>query len=274
MVITLFIISSLLTLNALANISLNIIQDKVDISVYFKLTTSEQTIKQIQKQVALLPEVKSINYILPVKAREKFKELHSDDPLLIESLEQFSDAENPFPASFAIRVHNLSQYSAVISLFQEEKFTPFIQKIADKRDIVDRLNRIIRGVKRLGLGLTMVFSIVTLIVMFNTIRLTIYNRREEIEIMRLVGASNWYIRGPFIIEGIFYGLVGAVITAIFLYPVIFILTPKISNFLQLDLKSYHYFGLNFPELFLLLLILGITLGVVSSFIVIRKYLKI
>lgn len=274
MVITLFIISTVLVLNALANISLATIQEKVDISVYFKSDTSELAIKQIQQQLELLPEVRSVGYIPPVSARDKFKELHKNDPLLLESVEQFSDSENPFPASFAIRVKNLSDYPTIIKLFQDQKFDPLVKKITDKRDVVDRLNRIITGIKKLGLGLTAVFSLVTLIVMFNTIRLTIYNRREEIEIMRLVGASNWFIRGPFIIEGLFYGLVGALLTAILIYPVLFVLTPKISGFLELDVASYNYLGLNFWPLLFLQLGLGVALGVVSSLIVIRKYLRI
>lgn len=274
MVITLFIISSLLVLNTLANISLATIQEKVDISVYFKLTTPEESIKQIQRQIELLPEVKSIAYIPPVEARDKFKELHKNEPLLIESVEQFTDADNPFPASFAIRVNKLTDYPTIIKIFQDDKFTPLVQKITDKRDIVDRLNRITNGVKKLGLGLTLVFGFITLIVMFNTIRLTIYNRREEIEIMRLVGASNWFIRGPFVIEGILYGLVGAILTAALLYPVLFVLTPKISGFLELDIASRHYLGLSFWSLFLLQSILGTLLGVVSSVVVIRKYLKV
>ena len=209
MVIALFILSSILILSALANISLSTIKEKVDISIYFKQTASEQTIRQIEVQVRELAEVKSIEYIPPVTARDKFKELHKDEPLLLESVDQFSDEDNPFPASFAIRVKSLDDYGTIINLFRDEKFTPFVKKITDKRDLVDRLNRIINGVRKLGLALILIFAAVTVIVMFNTIRLTIYNRREEIEIMRLVGASNWFIRGPFIVEGILYGLAGA-----------------------------------------------------------------
>lgn len=274
MVITLFIISSLLILGALTNISLASIQEKVDISVYFKLDVSEVAIKQIENQVKTLPEVRSVTYIPSVTARERFKELHKDEPLLIESVEQFTDAENPFPASLAIRVQKLEDYQRIIGVFQDEKFTPFVKKITDKRDVVERLTRITNGIKNLGLALTLVFSIVTVIVMFNTIRLTIYNRREEIEIMRLVGASNWYIRGPFIVEGIMYGIAGAILTAVVLFPVIFFLNPKISAFLELDVSSFHYLGLDFWALFGLQLVFGILLGVLSSLIVIRRYLKI
>lgn len=274
MVITLFIISSLLILNALTSISLASLKEKVDVSVYFKFTTTEQTIKQIQRQLELLPEVKSVAYIPPVEARERFKELHKDEPLLIESVEQFSDEENPFPASLAIRVRDLSDYGTIISIFQDEKFTPFVKKITDKRDIVDRLNRITTGVRNFGLILTIIFSALTILVMFNTIRLTIYNRREEAEIMRLVGASNWYIRGPFVVEGIFYGVAGAVITALIIYPILFIFTPRISSFLELDLERYDYLGLNFLTLFGMLVLSGIILGTISSLTVIRRYLKV
>ena len=274
MVITLFIISSLLVMGALTNLSLASIQEKVDISVYFKLDVSEVAIKQIEDQVDDLAEVKSVTYIPSVTAREKFKELHKDEPLLIESVEQFTDAENPFPASLAIRVNELRDYERIISIFQDEKFTPFVKKITDKRDVVDRLTRITNGIKNIGLGLTLVFSIVTVIVMFNTIRLTIYNRREEIEIMRLVGASNWYIRGPFIVEGVMYGIAGALLTAVVLYPIIFFLKPRISGFLELDVSQFGYLGLNVWALLGLQLVFGILLGVLSSLIVIRRYLKI
>lgn len=274
MVVTLFFMSSMLILNALTNISLATIKEKVDISVYFRLDTSENVIKQIQRQVELLPEVKSVAYIESVTAREKFRELHRNEPLLLESLEQFSDEENPFPASFAIRVNDLGDYPRILELFQDEKLQPYVKKITDKRDIVDRLNSITRGIRNFGLILMVVFGAITVLVMFNTIRLTIYNRREEIEIMRLVGASNWYIRGPFVVEGILYGLMGAILTGIILFPVQYLLTPKVSSFLELTATQFHYFGLNFWLLLLAQLALGIFLGVVSSVIVIRKYLKI
>lgn len=274
MVITLFILSSILILSALANISLATVKEKVDISVYFKQSASEQAIRQIEVQMRELAEVKSIEYIPPVTARDKFKELHKDEPLLLESVDQFSDEENPFPASFAIRVKSLDDYGTIINLFQDEKFTPFVKKITDKRDLVDRLNRIINGVRKLGIALILIFVAVTVIVMFNTIRLTIYNRREEIEIMRLVGASNWFIRGPFVVEGILYGLAGALVTAALVYPILFILTPKISNFLELDITQFNYLALNYLALLGVLLTIGSLLGIVSSATVVRKYLKI
>ncbi|TSA44703.1 ABC transporter permease [bacterium] len=274
MVITIFVASTLLLVSGLANLSLQTLQDKVDISVYFKLGTSETVIQQIQKQIELLPEVKSVAYIPSVVAREKFKQLHKDEPALIESVDEFSQENNPFPASFAIRVQKLTDYATVISIFQEEKFTPFVQKITDKGAVVDRLNRITMGIKKFGLILSIIFAAITIIVIFNTIRLTIYNRREEIEIMRLVGASNWFIRGPFVIEGIFHGVAGALISTAMMFPIIYIFSPKVASFLEISVNRMHPFGLNLFYLFGLQILAGILIGVVSSMIVVRKYLKV
>ena len=273
MIITLFIISSLFILNFLANLSLLSIQEKVDISVYFKLNVSEQSVKQIQIQVEQLPQVKSVVYIPPVEARDKFKELHKDEPLLIESVEQFSDDENPFPASFAIRVYDLANYASIINIFEDEKFSPFVKKITDKRDIVNRLKSITDGIRKFGVGLTALFSFITVVVMYNTIRLTIYSRRDDIEVMRLVGASNSFIRGPFVVEGILYGIVGSVLTFAILFPVLITYGPRISNFLELD-SSTPLLGLNVWILFGLLILLGSGLGIISSYIAIRRYLKV
>lgn len=274
MVITLFVLSSILILSALANISLETLKQKVDISVYFKQNASEATIQQIEAQVKGFPEVSSVTYVPPVAARERFKELHKDEPLLLESVDQFSDEENPFPASLAIRVQDLADYPKIISLFEDESLTPYVKKITDKRDVVDRLQSIAGGVRRLGLALIAIFAAVTVIVMFNTIRLTIYNRREEIEIMRLVGASNWFIRGPFIVEGILYGAAGSLVTALFLYPIMFVFTPRIAAFIEFDLAKYNYLALSYPALVGILALIGTLLGIVSSLTVIRKYLRI
>lgn len=274
MVITLFMISSLLILNSIGRISLQTLEKKVDISVYFRLGTSEQTIRQIQRQVELLPEVETIDYIPSVTARDRFVELHQNEPLLLESVEQFTDQENPFPASFAIRVKNLNDYPEIINLFQNSKFDPFIKKITDKRNVVQQLSDIIAGLGNLGLGLTLIFSAITVLVMFNTIRLTIFNRRDEIEIMRLVGASNSYIRGPFIIEGLLYGIVGTVITSSLFLPILLLLMPKISSFFELNFSGPGSLGFNIGELILIQLVLGGFLGMLSSTVVIRRYLKI
>jgi cell division transport system permease protein len=110
-------------------------------------------------------------------------------------------------------------------------------------------------------------------VLFNTIRLTIHSRREEIEIMRLVGASNGFIRGPFIVEGLFYGVAGALLTALVLFPLLWFLGPKISNFFEVNFSSFAFWGSSFQGLFGLQMAAGVILGTISSILAVRKYLR-
>mgnify|MGYP001587684517 FL=1 len=112
-----------------------------------------------------------------------------------------------------------------------------------------------------------------MLVAFNTVRLAIYTAREEINIMKLVGATNWYIRGPFMIEGIMHGGIAAVAMALLFLPMTWVISPKISVFLP-SIDLYKYFVANFMEFFAIILAIGVVLGVASSTVAVRRYLKI
>jgi cell division transport system permease protein len=202
MTITLFIISTILVLYTLTAISLSNIQEKVGITAYFNDSTSQTEIDNIKNELSILPQIKQIDYIPKNLAKDKFIAAHQDDPLLIETLNEFNDSENPLPASFAIKANKLTDYAEISTTLHSDRYSSYFNKIRDNSVVIDKLTKITKAITQGGIALTVVFVIVTLMVMFNTIRLTIYNRREEVEIMRLVGATNWYIRGPFIIEGL------------------------------------------------------------------------
>lgn len=274
MTITLFIISTILVLYTLTALSLSNIQDKVGITAYFNDATSETEIQNIQNELALLPQVRQIDYIPKNLARDKFIAAHQDDPLLIETLNEFSDSENPLPASFAIKAHNLAQYSEIANTLRSDRYTTYFSKIRDNSVVIDKLTRITGTITQAGIALTVVFVIVTLMVMFNTIRLTIYNRREEVEIMRLVGATNWYIRGPFIIEGIMYGLLAMVIASAVILVMLYLLSGKVEQFLSLTTIGGNLMSALSWQILLVNFTVGVVLGVVASSIAIRRYLKV
>ena len=130
-----------------------------------------------------------------------------------------------------------------------------------------------RSVKTWGAAAGLMLALIAVLVTFNTVRLTIYNQKQEIEIMRLVGASNWHIRGPYLAEGGFYGLFAALIALVIFYPIVYLVSDKISYFAEsVDLLAY--FGRGFAQVLLLTVGLGVLLGVASSFIAIRRHLKI
>jgi cell division transport system permease protein len=250
------------------------VKDKVGITAYFNNTTSETEILNIKDEIAATPGVKEIVYIPKNLARDKFIAAHQDEPLLIETVNEFSDNDNPLPASFAIKGNNLSDYENIASTLNADRYKPYFNKVRDNKKVIDRLNNITNVITKGGIGMTVVFIIVTIMVMFNTIRLTIYNRREEVEIMRLVGATNWYIRGPFIIEGIMYGLLAMIISSGIMLLLISLLSSKVEQFLSLQSIGGSLMSALYWKVLLVNLVIGVGLGVISSTIAIRRYLRV
>ena len=272
MVLTLLVITALLMVNIVANAVLGNLEKKIDISVYFKLGTPEEEILNVKTQLEELEEVEGVVYISQDEALVKFKEKHKDNPVLIQSLEELDT--NPLEASLNIKAQETKQYASINQFLEAVYYKDIIDKVnyMQNKEIIDKLGKIVIDVKTAGLGLTLALAVIVFLVTFNAIRLAIYSSREEIGVMRLVGATNWFIRGPFIIEGMLYGVIGAVITVAVLYPLFYLISPKLSGFLPIG-DIFSYFQANLLGFFLLLLGVGIILGGFSSLIAVTKYLK-
>lgn len=271
---TLLIVGSLLFLNTAANITLDALAEKIDISVYFKPGTNEDEIFKIKNELARLPEIQNIRYVSQEQALMRFREKHKDNTLIHQSLLELD--QNPLEAALNIQAKEASLYSAIVSFLETSQFKPLISNInyqENKKDIIERFTLISKSMRTGALILSLAFAVIALLVAFNAIRLAIYDSRQEVEIMRLVGAKNWFIRGPFVVSGLLYGFFGAVICLILLYAGLNIASPQLTAFVpQLDLVWYFH---NHLALVLgLIFSSGIILGVLSSLIAIRKYLKI
>lgn len=272
MVLTLLVISVLLMVNVIANAVLENLQSKIDISVYFKLDTSEEEILKVKSQLEKLQEVENIGYISQNEALIRFKEKHKDNPILLQSLEELEF--NPLEASLNIKARETNQYASINQFLESVYYKEVIDKVnyMQNKEVIEKLNSIIVDIKTGGWGLSLLLALIVFLVTFNAIRLAIYSSREEINVMKLVGASKWFIRGPFFIEGILYGLVATIVTIAILYPIFYFTSPKISSFLPIS-DIFLYFKANLFSFFLLLLVVGVALGGFSSLIAVRKYLK-
>lgn len=272
MVLTLLVITVLLMVNVVANAVLDNLENKIDISVYFKLQTPEEKILEVKSQLEKLAEVESIGYTSQNEALISFKEKHKDNPVLLQSLDELDS--NPLEASLNIKAREASQYASINQFLESVHYKDIIDKVnyLQNKGVIEKLSKIIIDVKTIGLIISLALAIIVFLVTFNAIRLAIYSSREEINVMRLVGASNWFIRGPFIIEGLLYGVIAAIITAVLLYPVFYFSSPKLSGFLPIG-DIFSYFKANIVALFFLLLGIGAVLGSFSSLIAVRKYLK-
>lgn len=273
LILTLFSVSGLLIFNVVTNIVTQELQDKVDISAYFYSDASEDEILGVRQELVRFQEVKSVEYVSREEALAAFKETHKDNEVIQRSLEELG--ENPLEASLNIKVSQASQYAGIVGFLESGPFGSLIDKVnyRQKEDIIMKLDSITKSMKKSGVVLSLVLAFIAVLVTFNTIRLTMYAAKEEIGIMRLVGASNWFIRGPFIIEGMLYGVLASVIAIAILYPVILVISPKLTYFMP-GTDILAYFKSNLFSIFLIQIGVGMFLGTVSSLVAIRKYLKI
>ena len=186
--------------------------------------------------------------------------------------------DNPLGASLNIKAKEVSQYEDIANFMKSDNsLAPGGESVVDKVNyhqnklVIDRLNNIIGGAQRLGFILTLLSVIITVIITFNTIRLTIFIAKEEIGVMRLVGASKMHVRGPFMVEGVIYGIIATGITLVLFLPVTAWLGSTMTNFLGINM--YDYYLSSFFQIFAILLLSGIILGVISSLLAIRRYLN-
>ncbi|MFA6193840.1 MAG: permease-like cell division protein FtsX, partial [Parcubacteria group bacterium] len=227
--LTLLIISTLIVLSIAANLVIRSVQDKVDISVYFKGDTEESKILEFRSTVLQYKEVKAADYVSKDRALNEFKSKNSDNPLILQSIEAIGD--NPLSASINIKAVTPDKYDIIATAIQNSSFRDNISRInyAKNKIVIERLNNVLSTTKKIGIMLAVIFSLIAVLITFNAVRITIYAHRQEIEIMRLVGASNHYIRMPFIFEGIIYGTISAIAVMLILFPLVKIATPYIAG---------------------------------------------
>jgi len=270
--LALLVFQGLVISSVVGNTALNAIQDKIDISVYFKVNTPEDEALRVKRELEELEEVKEVEYISRDRALEIFQERHQDDETITQAIEELD--ENPLSASLNIKAKNPEEYAGVAAHLESIISEELVENITYNQNqaVIDRLGAIIRVSRQIGVLVAVFLTVVAVLVSFNTILLGIYSNRDEIGIMRLVGASNLYIRGPFVVMGIIYGVITSLLSVILTAPVIFLSSPYVRLFIpEMDLAEYYL-----DNLFVLLLYqlaFGIGIGIVSSFIAIRRYLK-
>jgi cell division transport system permease protein len=271
MTFVLFMVGGLIFMQVMTTNVLATFSEKIDVSVYVKANTPENQIFKVRDELKTLPEVKEVVYVSQEDALARFKDTHKGNALILDSLAELE--RNPLQASLNIKANEAGQFER-ISEYLSSKNYPFIDKINffENKAMIERLAGITFSIRSGGLLLAVILAIIAMIIAFNTIRIAIYSNREEIQIMKLVGASHWYIRGPFIVEGVLHGVLSSLITMMILFPIAWIISPRIGSLIP-GFDMFLYFQEHVFTLFLTLLAVGICLGVASSMIAIRRYLK-
>lgn len=268
-----FMASALLFLQGMSSFLVSAIESSADVSVYFTKETQEENILLLQERLIAIPEVKSVSYVSQEKALEDFTALHKNDEGILQALEAIG--ANPLLSSLRIVAKEPREYPKIAQFVSQEAFDDFVERIdyQDRAKILERINTITKGIQLLVLLFSIGLASIAFLVAFNTIRLTIDHSREEIEVMRLVGASNFFIEGPFVVQGVLVGIVGALFTFFVLFVGAWFAGPRLEGFLS-GFHLFEYFAARLFIFLVLNLAVGIGLGVFSSLIAIQRYLRI
>lgn len=277
MVITLFIISGSIFFNALLGFSIQQIKNRVDINVYFYPTASESQILALQETLEKLPEVAKIDYVSRDQALTDFREKHVNDALTLQALTELGT--NPLGASLNIRAKDSTQYEQIAGYLSSDssidsETAGIIEKVNyyQNSEIINKMTKVTQNMQKFGMILIAIFVGLSIIVIYSTIRLAIYASREEIHVMRLVGAQRRYVHGPFMVEGLLTGVFGAIITIIAWYPISLVITHKMTDFFQ-GFSLLKYYGENIVQIFITILVVGMIIGMMSAALCVNKFIN-
>ncbi len=272
--LSLFSISILGLMVTLANQAVGRLEERIDISVYLKPELEDDTVQKVRSEVEALPGVKSVELVNAAQALERFKEKHAGDVAIAESLLELG--ANPLGSTLMVKAVSTEGYQQTLSGLEGAHFKPYVQeaRFDDYRTVIDQVAGLTSRLERAGAATALTFTLIALLVVFNTVRIAIYTHREEITIMRLVGAASAFIRAPFLVEGIGYAAIATLLTAGLFFILLYEVQPYVAALFSgstFDLVPYFasralpFFGLQFVGASLL--------SVLAATVAMRRYLK-
>lgn len=278
MTITLLIIFTSVVAQNVMSDTVNVIRDKVDMSVYLKTDTTDAQADKIIGELKKLPSVRSVTYVSSDSAR---KQIIEDNKKNTDMLEALKIATNKTPATLKISVNDINDTSELQDFVENNKvlkaslnpdFKPSFA--GEKKKTIENIGRVVNFAKSSSIAAGILFVVISSLIIFNTIRMAIFNRKEEIQMMKLIGANQSFIRGPFLIESIIYGVIAAIIATgigIFaLYKSVAVLASY-----QISVEStISYVTSYFIVVLLAMMAIGAIIGIISSILATRRYLKI
>jgi len=279
MVITLTIILFSVIANATFTNTIQQITDKIDVSVYLKdsVAADEAQRAKLISDIKTIHNVREVKYVSKEEALDAYKESNQDKPDLLTAI---SATDNPLPASLVIKPVDPNKIDEIKTYLEKPEIKNLQSEetsySGDRKTAIDKISQATSFLQRAGVVGIVIFMVVSILIIFNTIRMTIFNRRDELQIMRLLGASTWFIRGPFVVETIIYGVISAMISVV-ICNTLFVVSSsafEASSLGVLDINfANKYFHDHYWVILTSQLLIGILIGAASSAIATRRYLK-
>lgn len=274
LLLALFSINLLVTLKVVGQAAITAVTDKIDISLYIKTNAEETDILVLRNRIAALSQVEEVKYISKAQALEDFKSRHQDSPEVLQSLRELG--RNPLSPSLVIKPKNIDQYDDLIDRLNKMEDDIIESRNFDSHKVLlGKVNAITAKVNQVSMIVSLIFIFVTIMVVYNAVRVAIYTHRREIKIMRLVGASKWFIRMPYIFSSLIYTLMGVLIIITVYYPFLSLLQPYLEAFfVGYSINILQYFNDNFWAIFGGQFVAASLVNVLASLVAIRKYSKV
>lgn len=278
MTITLLIMFVTLVARQVLVDTVDSIKAKVDMSIYVKTDTTDDQAESIKAALEKLSSVKKVTYVSPADAREEFANENKGD---IQTLDALNEATNKFPGTFRISIVDINDPSELDNFVKTNELykthadpshEPSFS--GERRSAIQNIGAAVQFAERAGIVASLIFLVISSLIVFNTIRMAIFNRREEIQMMKLIGADRSFIRGPFVVEAVVYGFIAAVLATALGVAALYAVRDRLADYKvaidgTMDLVT-TYLGL----VLIVMILVGATIGVISSLLATRKYLKI
>ncbi len=263
--------------NIFLDTALKAVEARVNMTVFFKPTAQESDIQALVARLQSLPDVSKVDYVTKDKALEVLKErfAQNGNTLIQDTLKELDT--NPLSGNLVIQATDVGKYGAIQDVLKSSEYESFIERqtIDDRQVLIEKIRSLKDQVLRVGVAINSFFAFIVILIIFNTIRMTIYTRKREIGIMKLVGATNWFIRAPLIVESVLYSVISIALTILILYPILGASQPYVSKFFEgQGLDVMGYFSNNFTIIFGSELLAAFLLSVISSSIAIGRYLRV
>lgn len=274
LILALFTVNMLFVVKIVGQTAVDAVKEKIDINLFLKSGTSEEEALILKSRIEGLSEVRGVAYISEEEALIDFKEQHKDNPQIIEALEELG--KNPLAPSLIITPVSVDVFDDLVNqlnLIGNDSIES--KNFANYKLMIEKINLITDKVSEAGVVLSLIFVFVTLLVIYNSVRVAIYTHRKEITIMRLVGASNWFIQMPYLISSLIYTAIGIIIIMLVFYPFLSLLQPYLETFFvgyNVNLMSYYYENLMF--IFGVQFLCAAIINLLASFFAVLKYSKV
>ena len=274
LVLMLLSVNTLWSLRVLTSQAVEAVKKQIDVSIYFVPQATEKNVTEIKNYVQMFPEVTEVNVQSKEDVLAAFREKHKLQKEALDALDELG--ANPFGPTMVIKTKEPQDYKKIIEALDVPEYETIVEakSFDNHEDAITRLQNITNRIERIGLGLTVLFALISFLIIFNTIRVAIVTQRVEISIKRLVGASNWFIRGPYLIESVVFTIASIACTIGLVYAALRWIDPYLAVVLPNGFSLTNYFHSNMLMLFGVQALAVLLLTGLSSALAMRRQLKV